>query len=315
MDSNATDDFLGVEIYVPKVVWALRELGGKAKARSVRDMIVDQMSAAGEAYDTDELANGELKFQNEIRWARMHLVNAGKLEPVDISGRGIWQLTAAGWDMPLDAVTAAAVCGRTNASSANKIEITPSVQDDLPGIEPGFAELQAILTTMPDPAFERLCAAIMVQNDAENPTVTGKSNDHGIDGTAIFPLDKLKLFTFRVAWQCKRYSPSNKVSPSEIRDFRGSLDQGIQHGIFFTTSTYTTEAEREARAAGKIPINLVNIHRLIELLRTKSMGMSFGPDGQVKIDIAFFEKFKHAPGGMPLFKPQKMNSPATGGLV
>jgi restriction system protein len=308
MDSSTNAEFSGVAIYVPKVVWALRELGGKAKASSVRDMIVDQMSAAREPYDTEELATGEAKFQNEIRWARMHLVNAGKLEPVDVSGRGVWQLTTAGWNMPLDAMTAAAICGKSTGPSNGKAETAPSVQDDLPGIEPGFGELQAILTNMQDAAFERLCAAIMMANDADNPTVTGKSNDHGIDGTAVFALDALKLITFRVAWQCKRYSPSNKVAPSEIRDFRGSLDQGIQHGIFFTTSTFTTEAELEARAAGKIPINLVNIDRLIYLLKTKGMGVATCVEKQVQIDVAFFEKFKHAPGDMPLFKPQSAGS-------
>ncbi len=73
----------------------------------------------------------------------------------------------------------------------------------MPGIERGDAELQAILTQLPDKAFERLCAAIMVANDAESPTVTGKSNYHGVDGTAIFAVDALKLITFRVARQCK----------------------------------------------------------------------------------------------------------------
>lgn len=293
----------GAAFYVPKIVAALRELGGKAKARSVRDMIVDQMTMAGEDLDKAELADGEPKYQNEIRWARMHLVNAGKIEPVGVSGRGIWQLTASGWDMSLDEATAASICGKDLITlSTAKLSSPAPIQDDLPGIVQGHAELQGILTQLSDKAFERLCAAVMVANDAENPTVTGKSNDHGVDGTAIFAVDALKLITFRVAWQCKRYAPDNKVSPSEIRDFRGALDQGIQHGVFFTTSSFTIEAEKEARAPGKIPINLVDIDRLVDLLTEKQMGVATDGENNLKIDQKFFEKFKHAPGGMTLFK-------------
>ncbi len=79
-------------------------------------MIVDQMALAGEELDKANLSDGEPMYQNEIRWARMHLVNAGKLELVGVSGLGVWQLTAAGWEMPLDEVTAGTICGKESQS-------------------------------------------------------------------------------------------------------------------------------------------------------------------------------------------------------
>ena len=101
----------GAALYVPKIVAVLRELGGKAKTSIVRATIVDQMSANGEEIDETEVS-GEPKYQNDMRFARLHLVNAGMLETKDVSGHGVWQLSPAGWDMPLDSATAAAICGK-----------------------------------------------------------------------------------------------------------------------------------------------------------------------------------------------------------
>jgi len=134
--------------------------------------------------------------------------------------------------------------------------------------------------------------AAMAANNAESIAVNGKAGDGGIDGTATFSVDSLALVSFRVAWQCKKYSPDNKVQPAEIREFRGALDHGFQHGVFFTTSTFTVKAEEEARRAGQIPIRLVDISRLIALLKSKELGVSKGDGATYKIHHAFFDKFK-----------------------
>ncbi len=80
------------------------------------------------------------------------------------------------------------------------------------------------------------------------------------------------------------------------------MDQGIQHGVFFAISSFTVEGEKEARAPGKILINLVDIDRLVGLLKDKEMGIVTDGDDAAKIDKVYFEKFKHASGGMTLFK-------------
>lgn len=61
----------------------------------------------------------------------------------------------------------------------------------------------------------------------------------GIDGTATFAVDSLALVSLRVAWQSKKYAPEHKIQPAAIREFRGAMDQGFQHRVFFTTSTFT----------------------------------------------------------------------------
>lgn len=279
--------------FVPRLVSALRDLGGKAKAKSVRDTIVNQLMDEQEVLDESEVANGEAKYQNDIRWARFHLVNAGMLEPTEVSGHGVWQLTPEGWQMPLDPATAAAICGK-GSTTEQPSHIPSPLQDELPGIDQGDLALKNLLVQMQDAAFERLCAAIMVANNADETLVTGKANDGGIDGTATYSVDELKLITFRVAWQCKRYGADNKVQPAAIREFRGALDHGFQHGIFFTTSSFTAEAVNEARRAGKVQVTLVDIAGLIALLKSKGLGVTPLGNDVWKVDQAYFDKFKQA---------------------
>ena len=281
----------GAALYVPKIVAVLRELGGKAKTSIVRATIVDQMSANGEEIDETEVS-GEPKYQNDMRFARLHLVNAGKLEPMDVAGRGVWQLTPAGWEMPLDSATASAICSKSSMGTTPQPQLLEAVQDELPGVGLGDLELQNILLSLSDIGFERLCAAIMAANNAESIAVTGGANDGGIDGMATFAVDDLALVSFRVAWQCKKYSPEHKVQPAEVREFRGALDHGFQHGVFFTTSTFTVKAEEEARRAGQIPIRLVDISRLIKLLKAKELGVSQVDKDKHVVNHAYFEKFK-----------------------
>ncbi len=282
----------GAAYYLPKIVSVLRELGGVAKTKVIRSAIIDQMNANNELIDESEQAQGEPKYQTDMRFARMHLVNAGKLEPTEVSGRGIWQLTRTGWDMPLDSATAAAMCGKIPANAYTQAQLQEAIQDELPGVGLGDLEIRNVLLELSDAGFERLCAAIMTANDAEAITVTGKAGDGGIDGTATFSVDSLSLVSFRVAWQCKRYAPDNKVTPAEIREFRGALDRGFQHGVFFTTSTLTVSAEDEARRAGQIPIRIVDISGLIKMLKGKELGLTKQSDNSYLIDHAYFEKFK-----------------------
>lgn len=292
---TVSQPLLGAAFYVPRIVAALRELGGRAKTGVVRAMIVDQMLAKGEPIDETEVS-GEPKYQNDMRFARLHLVNAGKLEPKPVSGHGYWQLTSAGWEMPLDDATASAICGKNPAGTAATAQLQEPTQDELPGVALGDLELRNALLSLSDAGFERLCAAIMTANDAASIAVTGGAGDGGIDGTATFAVDAMKLVSFRVAWQCKKYAPENKVQPAAIREFRGALDRGYEHGIFFTTSTFTVKSEEEARREGQVPIQLVDISRLIKLLKDKGLGVTSGLSSVDKaacaVDHAYFEKLK-----------------------
>jgi restriction system protein len=277
--------------YVPKIIVALRDLNGVAKAAAVRDSIVSTMKANAEPINETLLKTGAPKYQNDIQWARMYLVNAGLLEPVSIAGHGIWQLTEKGWSAPLDVKMVKSIYFQKGNKSPADDQTAPAEQEqqhELPGMDSWKLQLKKILTTMPDKGFERLCAKVMTQNGLYATKVTGQPGDKGIDGEGFLAIDEAALVSIRVAWQCKRYA-EGKVASNEIRDFRGALDKDIAHGIIFTTSMFTTDAEQEAKQPGKTPIQLVNLERLIELL--EKFGLGVKPVTTNAVDARFFEPY------------------------
>lgn len=282
--------------YIPRVVSALRDMDGVAKASAIRDAIVASMTEHGEPFNQTILNTGAIKYQNDIAWARMYLVNAGMLEPVNVSGRGIWKLTQTGWAMPLDVQTASQIysqpTGKVGIASTDTQD-APSddaLQQDLPGTDSWEQQLKKILRSLPPEGFERLCAAIMTTNGLHATKVNGHSGDKGIDGEGLLSFDKAGLVSIRVAWQCKRFKDGS-VGSEAVRNFRGSLDHATAHGIIFTTSTFTAEAVQEATQLSKQPIKLVDLGELIAMLRKLKLGVSVLPVNT--IDFLFFDQYLH----------------------
>lgn len=283
--------------FIPRILSALREMNGVAKAGAVKAAVVQAISEANETVNDQMLASGVPKYQNDIYWARMYLVNAGLLEPTKTAGHGIWKLTTEGWESPLDMATAAAIYFKTaSKGSKNKDEAdlpAPSgddLQQDLEGTVNWQVQLKDILWSLSDKGFEHLCAAIMTANGLDQTKVTGQPNDKGVDGMGLMYLDDAGLLSIRVAWQCKRYTGNTTVSSQEVRNFRGSLDHTTDHGIIFTTSTFTAEAMKESVALGKTPIRLVPLDQLIEMLKNLKLGVTTDPEPTVV--ASFFDQYR-----------------------
>ena len=117
--------------FIPRILVTLREMNGVAKAGAVKAAVVQAIDEAGEKVNDQMLASGVPKYQNDIYWARMYLVNAGLLESAKTAGHGTWKLTTLGWESPLDMATAAAIYFQT-ASKGSKHKD----QADLPGKQP-----------------------------------------------------------------------------------------------------------------------------------------------------------------------------------
>lgn len=282
--------------FIPRILATLREMNGVAKAGAVKSAVVQAISDAGGTLNHQMLASGVPKYQNDIYWARMYLVNAGMLEPAKTAGHGTWKLTTLGWESPLDMSTAAAIYFQSaSKGSKNKDQAdmpAPSgddLQQDLAGTINWQVQLKEILWSLSEQGFEHLCAAIMTANGLDQIKVTGKSGDKGIDGMGLMYLDEAGLVSIRVAWQCKRYT-SGTVGSMEVRNFRGSLDHKTDHGIIFTTSTFTAEAMKESVALGKTAIRLVPLDQLIEMLRGLRLGV--GPEPEHTVDTAFFQQYR-----------------------
>lgn len=132
--------------------------------------------------------------------------------------------------------------------------------------------------------FERLSQRILRECGFSQVEVTKKSGDGGIDGTGKLRING--IFSFNVAFQCKRYS--GVVGAGVIRDFRGSLTQNIEKGVLITTGSFSKAAKLEATDPGKQQIDLIDGEGLIDKIAEYSIGVR-----EVKsyeIDEEFFEK-------------------------
>ena len=80
------------------VVRALRDLGGSARPAEVVDLVFEMLNISDD--ERAELTkSGSRRLTNQVHWARRYLVWEGLL---DGSQRGRWQLSPAGWELPLD---------------------------------------------------------------------------------------------------------------------------------------------------------------------------------------------------------------------
>ena len=150
------------------------------------------------------------------------------------------------------------------------------------------AEALDILLALPPAGFERLSQRLLRESGFTQVVVTGQSGDGGIDGYGTLQINP--LVSFKVLFQCKRYSKS--VSPSHVRDFRGAMSGRADKGIILTTGTFTAEARREATRDGAPPIELIDGEKLLDMLESLELGLQ--PGTKFEIDHAFFGEFKEA---------------------
>lgn len=260
-----------VELIEPTFV-AIVELGGSATNDEIREKVIEMLNLSDEIVDEPHLGKGtqrtELEYQ--LAWARTKLKIAGAIKN---SSRGVWMITAEFSDRKSVSKTEISnLLKKTNVKAKAKTatnqvpEVTDVVVDDeLPEeLEPWKVELAETLHSMNPYAFEKLAMLLLRECGFSQVSVTKKSGDGGIDGAGKLKING--IFSFNVAFQCKRYKGS--VTASDIRDFRGSLTTDIEKGIFITTGTFTRDARKEASNAGKKQIDLIDgeefINKLIE---------------------------------------------------
>jgi restriction system protein len=96
--------------------------------------------------------------------------------------------------------------------------------------------------------------------------------DGGIDGNGEL---KVGLATMRAAFQCKRWQGS--VGRPEIDKFRGVIQGQFEHGYFFTTSTFSTEARDASIKSGAVPVFLFDGHEIVQIMIEKGLGITRKP--------------------------------------
>ena len=117
----------------------------------------------------------------------------------------------------------------------------------------------------------------------EDAQAVGRSGDGGIDG--IIKADPLGLNVVYV--QAKRWK--GKVGAPPVRDFVGALDgEGVQEGIFITTSDFNPAAKEFAERSSKRVI-LINGSELARYMINHNVGVSTVDTYEIKrVDSDYF---------------------------
>jgi restriction system protein len=281
--------------YFWPVIEALGQLGGSARPAEVRERVAKNLGVS-EAVQTEVTSNGRARFDNRVAWARFYLAKA---DLIDASRRGVWSLTEKGRSLrtltPTDAVDLfKKVAARFRAGKPEEIdEVDAETERDAPPEEAASTitgdhrqQILELLRSLPPSGFERFCQRLLRESGFQHVTVTGKSNDGGIDGIGILQVNA--LVSFKVLFQCKKYAGT--VNPSQVRDFRGAMMGRADKGIILTTGSFTSEAQREALRDGVPPIELVDGERLVGMLEELELGLS--PTKAYRIDSDFFRDFQ-----------------------
>lgn len=242
---------------------ALDNLGGSGSNTEIYKQVISLTDLSQEVLDEmHSFTMSEVEYK--LMWARTYLKNYGALEN---SRQGIWALTSKGAEMLRK--------GQIDTKAITKFTNQKNEADDSPDIpnEPQKNWREQVsdkLQTMNPYAFEKLAQRLLRECGFSEVEVTKKSGDGGIDGTGKLRING--IFSFNVAFQCKRYK--KPVGASDIRDFRGSLSTNIEKGVLITTSAFTQAAKDEASSEGKRLIDLMDGEELINKLAEYGIGLN-----------------------------------------
>ena len=266
---------------------ALKKLGGSGKNDEINSLAIGILKVSEKVLDVphrDSTSLSEIHYR--LAWARTLLKNYGAITN---SARSVWTITP---DFTgKDSVDGAYI--QKNFHQKNKLPIKSDlIEDQLEDIgvavpdevKPWRKKLYDVLVHMDPYAFERLTQRLLRECGFDDVHVTKKSGDGGIDGTGKLRING--IFSFNIAFQCKRYQGS--VGAAEIRDFRGSLTTDIEKGVFITTGSFSKPAKEEASNPGKQQIDLIDGEEFITKLAEYGIGVREIKD--YEIDEEYFSK-------------------------
>ena len=253
----------------------LEALGGSASIREISEELASYLNLPDSILDIphNPKYGSESKFDKNAGWARTYLRN---VRAVDASSRGVWVITELGRKIGAEEEVRELVRYWRQAyhreyHARRKVIDKPGSGNGDDGIsneEEWPENLLDILRSMSPKAFEHLCKRVLREKGFTKVEVTPYSGDDGIDGTGVL---RINLLSFRIAFQCKRYSGS--VGPGEIRNFQGAVVGNADKGLFITTGRFSGKAERAAVRAGAPAIDLIDGNEFCDLLKELELGV------------------------------------------
>lgn len=278
------------QLIVPTFV-ALKELGGSGSNDEILNQIINDLNIADDVVDIPHKGSTSLtELAYRAAWSRTYMKIYGVISN---SARAVWSITPD--FVQNETIDAKKLVSEVRQKRAKSKDITtqPTENDDDPEddgvsepdeIKPWRTRLADILQHMDPYGFERLTQRVLRECGFSQVEVTKKSGDGGIDGTGKLKING--IFSFNVAFQCKRYS--GLVGSGAIRDFRGSLTTDIEKGVLITTGAFSKAAKEEASTPGKKQIDLVDGEELISKIAEYGIGVK--EVRSYEIDEEFFEK-------------------------
>lgn len=276
---------------------ALLELGGSGTNNEICEQVIKDLQLSDEIVDESHLGSeSQTELEYQLAWARTYLKNYGVIAN---SARSVWAITSNytnGSDLNPKEVVAftANKNAQRRAAAGKKVIHDPKEPDDgiaqndeteyPEEIKPWRQRLAEVLQNMDPYGFERLAQRVLRECGFSQVEVTKKSGDGGIDGTGKLKING--IFSFNVAFQCKRYKGA--VGAGDIRDFRGSLTTDIEKGVLITTGTFTKAAKEEASNPGKQQIDLIDGEEFINKIAEYGIGVR--EVITYEIDEEFFQK-------------------------
>lgn len=266
---------------------AMKSLGGSATNSEILDKIIETENIPESIQNLIHTDNRQTKLSYNIAWAKTYLRIYGAFEN---SARGVWAITEIGEKLSEEETSNIGPEVRRASAEERKKRIEKE-QNDGEIEQDNFSEdnwkdqlLNAIRDIEAD-AFERLCQRILRESGFTKVQVTGRSGDGGIDGVGVL---RIALLSFQVVFQCKKYKGS--VPTGAVRDFRGAMVGRGDKGLLITTSTFTSDAQKEATRDGAPAIDLIDGNDLCELLKKLKLGVSTSLVEKISIDPEWFKK-------------------------
>ena len=193
---------------------AMKALGGSANHDELLEKLVE-IEKIPESVQNVMHTESLTKLSYNLSWAKTWLGKYGALEN---PSHGVWAITAKGKTLTEGEVKQVPAEVRKLYKNKKKPEGADEGRALDQEAKTWKEELLGVVTGIKPDAFERLAQRVLRESGFVKVEVTGKSGDGGIDGVGVL---RLKLLSFQVYFQCKRYKGS--VSPSAIRDFRGAM--------------------------------------------------------------------------------------------
>jgi len=262
------DEIPSSQALLEPVYDAIVALGGSGTNKEIYQRVKEILALSPDAENYPHLgSNTTTELYYRIAWAKTALKQQKRITN---SERSVWSIISDGETQLKETIV------------KKEVEELDSGFEVPEEFQQWRQNLSKILHSMNPYAFERLAQRVLRECGFESVNVTKKSNDGGIDGYGKLKVNN--IFSFNVAFQCKRYE--GQVPSSDIRDFRGSLPRAMEKGIFITTSSFSPAAIREASDAGKQQIDLIDGEEL--MTKMKDLGLGLKEVRNYVIDENFF---------------------------